>query len=90
MQETYHGVTCHLIVDWSTHDSWKFDLPQDMFLHTDSPHYFMNHNDGETEAEFLGRIVNNLEDLILKEGPETIAAMFAGPFNGSRWSNFTS
>ena len=82
--QAYHGVTLatsSLTGLPTIHGN--FDLPQDMFLHTDSPHYFMNHNDGETEAEFLGRVVANLEDLILREGPETIAAMFAEPLMGA-------
>ncbi|KAL8167941.1 hypothetical protein V2J09_009440 [Rumex salicifolius] len=34
---------------------------------------------GETEEEFATRLVNNLEELILKEGPDTIAAFIAEP-----------
>ena len=30
------------------------------------------HVSDETEEEFSTRLVNNLEDLILKEGPETV------------------
>ena len=82
--QAYHGVTLatsSLTGLPTIHGN--FDLPQNMFFHTDSPHYFMNHYDGETEEEFLARIVFNLEDLILKEGPETIAAMFAEPLMGA-------
>ncbi|VFQ90494.1 unnamed protein product, partial [Cuscuta campestris] len=38
---------------------------------------------GETEEEFSTRLANNLEDLILKEGPETIAAFIAEPVMGA-------
>ncbi|XP_073123488.1 gamma aminobutyrate transaminase 3, chloroplastic-like isoform X1 [Henckelia pumila] len=38
---------------------------------------------GETEEEFSTRLANNLENLILKEGPETIAAFIAEPVMGA-------
>ena len=78
--QAYHGVTLatsSLTGLPTIHGN--FDLPQNMFLHTDSPHYFMNHNDGETEAEFLGRIVNNLEDdeitINLKDNTSPVVAL---------------
>uniref|UniRef100_A0A453CQZ0 Uncharacterized protein n=1 Tax=Aegilops tauschii subsp. strangulata TaxID=200361 RepID=A0A453CQZ0_AEGTS len=37
----------------------------------------------ETEEEFATRLAKNLEDLILKEGPETIAAFIAEPVMGA-------
>uniref|UniRef100_A0A453CQV3 Uncharacterized protein n=1 Tax=Aegilops tauschii subsp. strangulata TaxID=200361 RepID=A0A453CQV3_AEGTS len=50
----------------------KFDLPAPFVLHTDCPHYWRFHLPGETEEEFATRLAKNLEDLILKEGPETV------------------
>ncbi|KAJ8429119.1 hypothetical protein Cgig2_016950 [Carnegiea gigantea] len=38
---------------------------------------------GETEEDFATRLANNLENLILKEGPETIAAFIAEPVMGA-------
>ncbi|MBA0795554.1 hypothetical protein Gohar_006408, partial [Gossypium harknessii] len=38
---------------------------------------------GETEEDFSTRLANNLENLILKEGPETIAAFIAEPVMGA-------
>uniref|UniRef100_A0A0E0CDU3 Uncharacterized protein n=1 Tax=Oryza meridionalis TaxID=40149 RepID=A0A0E0CDU3_9ORYZ len=38
---------------------------------------------GETEEEFATRLADNLENLILKEGPETIAAFIAEPVIGA-------
>src|SRR5690606_10320409 len=38
---------------------------------------------GESVADFSQRLVDNLEALILKEGPETIAAFIAEPVCGS-------
>ncbi|KAK4397910.1 Gamma aminobutyrate transaminase 3, chloroplastic [Sesamum angolense] len=61
----------------------KFDLPAPFVLHTDCPHYWKYHLPGETEEEFSTRLANNLENLILKEGPETIAAFIAEPIMGA-------
>ncbi|KAF3445081.1 hypothetical protein FNV43_RR14774 [Rhamnella rubrinervis] len=61
----------------------KFDLPAPFVLHTDCPHYWRFHLPGETEEEFATRLANNLENLILKEGPEAIAAFIAEPVMGA-------
>lgn len=61
----------------------KFDLPAPFVLHTDCPHYWRFHLPDETEEEFSTRLANNLENLILKEGPETIAAFIAEPVMGA-------
>lgn len=60
-----------------------FDLPIDGILHTDAPHYYRGHRPGESEETFVNRIVGNLEKLIHKEGPETIAAFIAEPVPGA-------
>nr|AJT59571.1 GABAT2 [Veratrum californicum] len=61
----------------------KFDLPAPFVLHTDCPHYWRFHLPGETEEEFSTRLANNLESLIIKEGPDTIAAFIAEPIMGA-------
>lgn len=61
----------------------KFDLPAPFVLHTDCPHYWRFHLPGESEEEFSTRLAQNLENLILKEGPETIAAFIAEPVMGA-------
>ncbi|WJZ85456.1 hypothetical protein VitviT2T_004992 [Vitis vinifera] len=61
----------------------KFDMPAPFVLHTDCPHYWRYHLPGESEEEFSTRLANNLENLILKEGPETIAAFIAEPVMGT-------
>ncbi|MCR8548157.1 aminotransferase class III-fold pyridoxal phosphate-dependent enzyme [Salipiger sp. P9] len=61
-----------------------FGLPMsDRFLLTEMPHYYRNHEAGETEEQFSDRMAAALEELILREGPETIAAMFAEPIMGA-------
>ncbi|KAK9749719.1 hypothetical protein RND81_02G145800 [Saponaria officinalis] len=61
----------------------QFDLPAPFVLHTDCPNYWRYHLPGETEEDFATRLANNLESLILKEGPETIAAFIAEPIMGA-------
>ena len=80
----YHGVTIgsgSLTGLPPFHKS--FDLPIKQVLHTDRPHYYRDGEAGETEAQFRDRIVANLEDLILREGPETVAAFIAEPVLGA-------
>ncbi|NKN38852.1 aspartate aminotransferase family protein [Agrobacterium sp. a22-2] len=80
----YHGVTIASgsITGLSrNHDS--FDLPLDRMIHTSCPSYVHFGLDGESEADFTARILKDLEDLILKEGPETIAAFWGEPVMGA-------
>ncbi|KAF3677066.1 Gamma aminobutyrate transaminase 3, chloroplastic [Capsicum annuum] len=56
-------------------DTQKFDLPAPFVLYTDCPHYWRYHLPGETEEEFSTRLANNLENLILKEVPETVQSI---------------
>jgi 4-aminobutyrate--pyruvate transaminase len=60
-----------------------FDLPIPQVLHTDCPHYYRFAEPGETEEQFASRLAGNLEQLILKEGPETVAAFIAEPVMGA-------
>ncbi|KAJ9553967.1 hypothetical protein OSB04_018012 [Centaurea solstitialis] len=78
--KAYHGstlVSASLSGIPALHNN--FDLPMPFVLHTDCPHYWRFHLPGETEEEFAARLATNLENLILKEGPETIAAFIAEP-----------
>lgn len=82
--KAYHGVTlatASLTGLAANHD--YFDLPLERILHTDCPHYYRFAEGDETEAQFTDRILQSLESLILKEGPETIAAFFAEPVMGA-------
>ena len=60
-----------------------FDLPLPNFFHTDFPHYYRFGEEGETEEEFATRLATNLEELIIKEGPETVAGFVAEPVMGA-------
>ena len=60
-----------------------FDLPMAGVLHTDCPHHYRGAEPGETEAEFASRLAANLEAMIEREGPDTIAAFIAEPVMGA-------
>jgi 4-aminobutyrate---pyruvate transaminase len=60
-----------------------FDLPMARVLHTDFPHYWKNAEAGETEQDYASRLARSLEELIEREGPETIAAFIAEPVMGA-------
>ncbi|MGI9394361.1 MAG: aminotransferase [Boseongicola sp.] len=60
-----------------------FDLPIPNILHTGSAHYYRECLPGESEEEFSTRRAEELEALILAEGPETIAAFVAEPVMGA-------
>lgn len=79
----YHGNTVASVsVSGQPHMRAGFDIPLPMFKHTDNPHYYRFHNDGETEEQFADRMAANLEALILAEGPDTVAAFFGEPVQG--------
>jgi 4-aminobutyrate--pyruvate transaminase len=60
-----------------------FDLPLPGFLHTDCPHHWKYAEEGESEADYASRLARSLEDLIEREGPDTIAAFIAEPIMGA-------
>lgn len=61
----------------------RFNLPLDGFLHTETPHYLRRPERDMTEAEFTTFLIDALEDLIEREGPETIAAFVGEPVMGT-------
>ncbi len=80
----YHGVTVmagSLTGIPSNHAD--FDLPVTGVLRTDCPSRHHYGEPGETDAQFVDRIVGNLEALIEREGADTIAAFFAEPVQGA-------
>jgi 4-aminobutyrate--pyruvate transaminase len=80
----YHGNTCAAVSLSGKPDMHAgFGLPFEPFKHTEFPHYYRNHEPGETEQEFSRRMAERLEALIQAEGPDTIAAFFAEPVMGA-------
>lgn len=80
----YHGVTLAAAsLTGLPNNHRSFDLPIEGVLHTTCPHYRTMKKEGESEQDFAKRCAADLEELILKEGPETIAAFFAEPVMGA-------
>ena len=48
-----------------------------------TPHHYHGANPGESEEAFATRCAEELEKLILAEGPDTVAAMWAEPIMGA-------
>lgn len=85
-ERAYHGVTIAAASLTSLPVNQKhFDLPLEALgiLHTDAPHYYRGKLEGESESQFVDRIVGNLEALIKREGADTIAAFIAEPITGA-------
>lgn len=78
--DSYHGVTvatASLTAIPLNQQYW--DLPLPGFLHITSPHYYRQARPGEFEDSFTDRLARELEDTIQREGPDTVAAIFAEP-----------
>ena len=82
--QAYHGTslaTASLTGLPSFHAA--FDLPINNILHTESPDFFRHGLEGETELEFSARRAEQLEQMILREGADTVAAFIAEPVLGA-------
>lgn len=82
--KAYHGVTvasASLTGLPAVHAD--FDLPLPQVLHTDCPHHYRFGAAGESEEAFAERMARNLEAMILREGPDTVAAFIAEPIQGA-------
>jgi 4-aminobutyrate--pyruvate transaminase len=80
----YHGVTlasASLTGLDAFHKS--FDLPFDFAVRAECPHYYHGARDGESQEAYSARLAADLEAMIQKEGPDTIAAMFAEAVMGA-------
>jgi adenosylmethionine-8-amino-7-oxononanoate aminotransferase len=82
----YHGVTVATacLTGLSTfHEHFSLPFEALGILRTGAPHYYRDGLPGETEEEFASRRADELEELILREGPDTIAAFIAEPISGA-------
>lgn len=83
-ERAYHGVTiaaASLTGLAGNHRS--FDLPIPGILRTGCPHHWRDAEAEESEEAFATRRAEELEQLILREGPETIAAFWGEPVQGA-------
>ncbi len=80
----YHGCT---IMSGSLtgmsfyHD--HMDLPVSGILRTGAPHHYFGAHEGESEEQFSQRRARELEELIVKEGPDSVGAFIAEPVLGT-------
>jgi 4-aminobutyrate--pyruvate transaminase len=80
----YHGVTVATAsLTGLAPNHRDFDLPIAGMLHTDCPHYYRFAEPGESEEDFATRLAGNLDALIRREGPDTVAAFIAEPVMGA-------
>ena len=80
----YHGVTLAAAsMTGLPNNHRSFDLPMEGVLHTSCPHYRVYKQDNESEAEFVTRMVADLEAMIEAEGADTIAAFIGEPVMGA-------
>ncbi|MFC4312454.1 aminotransferase [Steroidobacter flavus] len=80
----YHG--CSVISGSMTGLSFyhqHMDLPLPIVRHAGVPHHYWGAQAGETEQQFSKRRADELEALILQEGPETVGAFIAEPVLGT-------
>ena len=82
--KAYHGVTvASASLTGLPANHADFDLPIANILHTSCPHHYRFAQDGESEEEFSTRLAPELEELIQREGPDTVAAFIAEPVMGA-------
>jgi 4-aminobutyrate--pyruvate transaminase len=83
-QKGYHGVTiASASLTGLPANHADFDLPIANILHTACPHHYRYAEPGESERDYSGRLAAELEDMILREGPDTVAAFIAEPVMGA-------
>jgi 4-aminobutyrate--pyruvate transaminase len=80
----YHGVTVAAAsLTGLVNNHRDFDLPIARILHTGCPYHYRYAQDGESEADFAVRLARELEQMIVAEGPDTVAAFIAEPVMGA-------
>jgi len=80
----YHGVTiatASLTGLAFAHDD--FDLPIDRIVRAECPYHYREEKRGEPEEAYAERLAADLESLIQREGPDTVAAFIAEPVMGA-------
>jgi len=80
----FHGLTLGAAsLTGLPHNHADFDLPLPGILHTSCPHHYRGAMDGESEEDYATRLAAELEELIVREGPDTVAAFIAEPVMGA-------
>ncbi|MFZ0608265.1 MAG: aminotransferase [Xanthobacteraceae bacterium] len=82
--KAYHGVTVVAASLTGLPGNHRdFDLPLPGFLHTGCPHHYRFAHAGESEQDFATRLAEELDALIVAQGPDTVAAFIAEPVMGA-------
>ena len=82
--KAYHGVTiASASLTGLPNNHRDFDLPIAGILHAGCPHHYRFARPDESDEAFATRLAEELDALIEKEGPETIAAFIAEPIMGA-------
>jgi 4-aminobutyrate---pyruvate transaminase len=82
--KAYHGVTIAAAsLTGLPLNQRDFDLPIAGILHAGCPHHYRFGAPGESEEAFATRLAAELESMIEREGPETVAAFIAEPVMGA-------
>ena len=80
----YHGVTvASASLTGLPANHTDFDLPLPGILHTSCPHHYRFAHPGESELDFSARLAAELDEMIQREGPDTVAAFIAEPVMGA-------
>lgn len=82
--KAYHGVTvASASLTGLPANHTDFDLPLPGILHTSCPHHYRFAEAGESELDFSARLAAELDEMIQREGPDTVAAFIAEPVMGA-------
>jgi L-2,4-diaminobutyrate transaminase len=60
-----------------------FDLPIANVLHASTPHYYRSAKPGQSEEAYAAALAAELDELIQREDPDTVAAFIAEPVMGA-------
>ena len=78
--KAYHGITVASgSLTGLPNNHRSFDLPLPGFFHVSCPHHYRCANPGESEEAFATRLAAELEELILRQDPATVAAFIGEP-----------
>jgi len=83
-QQAYHGTsisTASLTGLGGFHK--EFPLPLDFVLRVECPHFYTRAHGDETETQFCDRLVDEVAQLIEREGADNISAFFAEPIHAA-------
>ena len=81
----YHGTTLGAAsLTGLSYVHARFDLPlSKLFVHVSPAHWPAGAEPGETEDASAERLARELDETIVREGPDTVAAFFAEPVMGA-------